>query len=74
MNDHHELVEKFIASFAVVGETLYADQILDPIAWRLATGTSDEYGYKRWSPIKVQTDPYALEPLYARLPAHFPPL
>lgn len=74
MNDHHELVEKFIASFAVVAETLDADEILDPIAWRLATGPSDECGHKRWSPIKVQTDAYALEPLYAKLPARFPPL
>jgi hypothetical protein len=38
MNDHNELVEKFIASFAVVAETLDADEILDPIARQLATG------------------------------------
>jgi hypothetical protein len=74
MNDHNELLERFIASFAVVAETLDADEILDPIAWRLATGPADEYGYKRWSPIKVQTDAYALEPLYTKLPARFPPL
>jgi hypothetical protein len=30
MNDRHELVEKFIASFAAIAETLDADEILDP--------------------------------------------
>jgi len=74
MNDHNELVEKVIASFAVIAETLDADEILDPIAWQLANGPADEYGYKRWSPIKLQTDAYALEPLYAKLPARFPRL
>ncbi len=44
MNDHNELVEKFIASFAVVAETLDADEILDPIAWQVANGPADEYG------------------------------
>jgi hypothetical protein len=53
MNDHAELVEKFIASFAAVAETFDADEILDPVAWQLATGPADEYGYKRSSPIKV---------------------
>jgi hypothetical protein len=67
MNDHAELVEKFIASFAAVAEPFDADEILDPLARQLATGPADEYGYKRWSPIKVQTDSSALEPLYAKL-------
>ena len=57
MNDHLELVEKFIASFAVVGETLDADEILDPIAWRLATGPSDEQLLLpyRWAEVDLQS-------------------
>ena len=47
MKDHNELVEKFIASFAAVADTFNADEILHAIAWQLATGPANEYGYKR---------------------------
>jgi len=32
MNDHAELIDKFIASFAAVADELFADQILHPVA------------------------------------------
>jgi len=50
MNDHNELVEKFIASFAVVAETLDADEILDPIAWQVAKGARRRVRIKALEP------------------------
>src|SRR5258707_15690881 len=74
MNDHAELIEKFIAGFEAVADDLDADEILDPIAWQLATGLANEYGRKEWRPVTQRTDAGDLDPLYARLPARFPPL
>jgi hypothetical protein len=67
------LVERFIASFEKLGE-LTADEASDPIAWQLATGDRDQYGCKRWQPIKVSTEFSLLEPVYSKLPARFPRL
>jgi hypothetical protein len=74
MNDHAELIDKFIASFEVVAENLDVFETIDSIAAQLAVGPKDEYGQRRWRPIKVQTDLTALDPVYAKLPARFPPL
>jgi hypothetical protein len=52
MNDHNELVEKFIASFAVVAETFNAGEILHRLA--ACDRAADEYGY---------THAYALFPI-----------
>lgn len=65
------LADRFIASFEKLDD-LWAR--LDPIAERLAIGESNEYGYKRWRPIKVVSDRSLLDPIYAKLPAPFPPL
>lgn len=74
MNDHAELIDKFIASFEFVAKDLSANEILDPIAWQLTCGPANEYGRKPWRPRREQTDVSELQPLYAKLPARFPPL
>ncbi len=74
MNDHAELIDKFIASFEAVADELFADQILDPVAWQLAPGPENAYGRKEWRPLAQRTDASELDPLYAKLPARFPPL
>jgi hypothetical protein len=67
------LVERFVASFEKLDE-MAAFENLDPIAWQLAIGDRDQYGRKRWRPIKVETEISSLEPIYSRLPARFPRL
>jgi hypothetical protein len=73
MPESELLLEQFVASFDKLGE-LIANEVLDPIAWQLATGDRDQYGCRRWRPIKMHTEFSSLEPLYATLPARFPPL
>jgi hypothetical protein len=74
MNDHAELIERFIASFPFVARDLTFSEVLDPVAAQLAIGPVGEYGRREWRPIGVTTNPTELEPLYAKLPARFPPL
>jgi hypothetical protein len=67
------LVECFVASFATLDE-MSADEVDDPIGWELSVGELDEYGFKRWQPLRVDTPWSALEDIYAKLPGRFPPL
>lgn len=67
------LVERFIASFEKLDE-MTAHEHFDPVAWQLAVGDSDQFGCKRWRPIKVNTELEWLERIYSKLPARFPPL
>jgi hypothetical protein len=67
------LVGRFIASFEELDE-MFANEILDPVAWQLAAGELDRHDRKRWRPIQMNTSRDALEPIYATLPARFPPL
>jgi hypothetical protein len=67
------LVEGFIASFEKLDE-MRASEILDPVAWQLAIGDPDQFGNRRWRPIKVSSELSWLEPIYSKLPARFPPL
>jgi hypothetical protein len=46
MNDHAELIDKFIASFEVVAENLDVLETIEPIAAQLAVGPTNEYGAK----------------------------
>ena len=73
MNDKDLLLEQFVSCFEKLDE-MTASRVLDPIAWEFAVGKSDELGRKRWQPIRVSTDPSCLDPIYATLPARFPPL
>ena len=67
------LLQKFVASFQKFDDMLAMDPS-DTIEWQLAVGDSDKYGWKRWRPAKIDTNPSFLEPIYAKLPARFPPL
>jgi hypothetical protein len=66
-------VKRFVNSFEKLDE-MCAGQELDPVAWQLAVGKPDQYGFKRWRPINVSTRPEILETVYEKLPARFPPL
>lgn len=68
-----ELAGRFIASFEKLDD-MSVFQETDPVGWSMATDEPDEYGFKHWRPIRVETPPECLEPLYSKLPARFPPL
>jgi hypothetical protein len=68
------LVERFVDCFDKLGDEMVALDDSLPVDWQLATGDRDEYGWRRWRPIKVTTDSSFLEPIYSKLPARFPPL
>jgi hypothetical protein len=72
MNDE-ELLAQYVAVFPSLSEML-AHETLFSIAWQLAVGDDDQYGYKRWRPIKVETPPSVLEGIYSKLPTRFPEL
>ena len=74
MNAHLELIEEFIASFPLVARDLSFSEVLHPAAAQLAIDSAAEYGRREWRPRRVTTDPTELAPLYAKLPARFPPL
>jgi hypothetical protein len=67
------LVDRFVASFEKLSQ-LETNEILDPVAWQLAIGERNQFGYKQWRPSKVSTDRAMLERVYSSLPARFPPL
>jgi hypothetical protein len=67
------LLEQFVATFEKFDDMSTAQE-LDPVAWELKVGEPDEYGFIEWRPAKISTDPKLLDPLYAKLPARFPPL
>jgi hypothetical protein len=75
-NKQHQstLIESFVASFEKLDEMLVVDEHLDVIGWQLAFSEPDQYGFKSWRPIKVETPANALEAIYAKLPARFPRL
>jgi len=73
MRDETELIDSFIATFTKLDE-LWTAREIDPIAWQFTFGDDNEDGFKQWKPIRVSTEPAALESLYTKLPARFPPL
>ena len=71
--EQNVIIDQFVDTFHKLDEmTTYEGD--DPDAWQLAVGDADQYGWKEWRPIKFATPRPALEPLYAKLPARFPPL
>lgn len=66
------LVERFVSSFEKLDDMTAWEN--DAVAWELAEGAPDEFGFKRWKPIKVDADPELLTAIYSKLPARFPPL
>jgi hypothetical protein len=73
MSNDSELIDTFVATFEKLDDLSTSFEI-DPVAWQLALGDFDEYGFKQWRPIQVPTEESCLEALYANLPARFPPL
>jgi len=71
--EHEALLKEFVASFPKFDDMLAMDPT-DEAEWQLAIGDPDQYGCKRWRPANTDTDPKLLEPIYAKLPARFPPL
>lgn len=71
MENDFELVKEFVATFAKFDELI--ERVL-PVPRELGDGEPDEYGWQKWRPALISTDASALEPLYARLGARFPPL
>ena len=67
------LLEQFVATFEKFDD-MCTVQELDPVARQLKVGEPDEYGFIKWRPAKMSTDRKLLDPLYAKLPARFPPL
>jgi hypothetical protein len=68
-----DLLSRFVGAFGKLDDLDFFPEI-DPIAAVLADGGPDAYGMFRWQPRKSETDASSLEPLYDKLPAHFPPL
>jgi hypothetical protein len=68
-----ELIESFVASFSQLDE-MSAIESINPIGWQLSVCELNEYGFKHWQPIRVDTPRAALERIYAKVPARFPPL
>src|SRR5262245_8732333 len=71
MSKHGDLLERYIASFSKLDEMVGQ---LDSVLAQLGTEPADEFGFQPWQPLPFKTEASALEPLYAELPAHFPPL
>ena len=67
------LLNRFVASFSAFDD-MKASEELDPIQWTFSFGEIDEYGWKSWKLAKVASDRSLLDPIYAELPAQYPPL
>lgn len=67
------LLSRYVASFEKLGE-MSGFPGIDPFARELATTEPAESGRVAWRPRREEPQPALLEPLYARLPARFPPL
>lgn len=67
------LIEQFVATFAKFDD-MSTPRELGPVAWELRIAEPDQHGWIKWRPAKISTDPRLLDPLYAKLPAPFPPL
>ncbi len=66
------LIDQFVASFKKLDEMTAFDH--DPIAIELASAEMNEFGFREWRAKEVNTNPAALDALYAKLPARFPPI
>jgi hypothetical protein len=67
------LLEQFVGCWEKL-DRFSVDASLDPLASQFATGEENQFSEKLWCPIPQATDRSMLEPLYAKLPARFPPL
>jgi hypothetical protein len=73
MDSQETLLDQFVGTFDKLCEMAeYAD--IYPIVAELAVGEPDQLGQTPWKPLSVNTEGHCLDPLYAKLPARFPPL
>jgi hypothetical protein len=68
-----ELLSTYTQSFAKSNDLCEFPET-HPFVVTLATGESGPYGMVQWKPRKSETDISALESIYNKLPARFPPL
>jgi hypothetical protein len=68
-----ELLSVYIQSFSELNDLCEFPEI-HPFVAALATGESDPSGMVRWKPRRLETQASSLQPIYAKLPARFPPL
>ena len=76
MNAHQrrsQLLEQFVGCWEKL-DGFSVDGSLDSLASNFSTGKENQFGDKLWRPIPQATDLSMLDPLYAKLPARFPPL
>jgi hypothetical protein len=73
MSDHEDLIERYVASFEKLDDMI-ALEGMDSVASSLAIEKPDEWGQFAWRPVKASTPRSALDEIYSRLPARFPPL
>lgn len=67
------LLSQYVASFEKLDEMREFPGIY-PIAGAFAISKPDDHGAVLWRPRKMDPEPELLEPIYAKLPARFPPL
>jgi hypothetical protein len=69
-----QLLQRFVEKFEELSDLLFCPNT-DPIAKEFRTGESDGSRIReKWRPLKVATDPSALDGLHAKLPARIPKL
>jgi hypothetical protein len=71
--DDKQLLREFVASFEKLDD-LSSRFEMDPIAYELSFGDSDEDGLKKWLPIYHPTDRSYLEEFYKKVSPDLPPL
>ncbi|HET9836980.1 MAG TPA: hypothetical protein VFR84_02015 [Candidatus Angelobacter sp.] len=69
-----KLLEGYIASFAKLDEMVLIDCGVSTPESQLTTGEIDQYDRKIWRPLRMETSLEALQAIYQKLPARFPPL
>lgn len=67
-----ELIDRFVSAFRKLDDMLAFER--EDIKSKFVQGEPDQHGFRYWQPKKVSTDPSALEPIYAKIPARFPPV
>jgi hypothetical protein len=65
-----QLLERYIATFDKLDKMIVNDCSMHP-AEQLAVGQEDEFGFKRWKPIKFETSQPFLQEIYTELPGQF---
>jgi len=68
-----DLLQQFVSSFRAFDE-MCTKRELTPTTWELRVNEPDEFGWYEWRPTDTRTDPSLLEPIYSKVPAHFPRL